>query len=114
MQFGSSYSVARPMLMTLSMAKECDDQMHFVRHVADRNYGDKRRAETLIFAGCAIASPRRRRIWRPNPPSSLRVLWMSFDRADRKVRRVHKGRFLREIAQVNTRANNEIRFTAFL
>jgi uncharacterized protein (DUF2267 family) len=80
------------------------NEMHFVRHVADRTYGDERRAETLIFA---VFQELRDRLT-PNEaadvaaqlPSSLKMLWMSFDRPDRKVRRVHEERFLSEVARM--------------
>jgi uncharacterized protein (DUF2267 family) len=80
------------------------NDMEFVRQVADRTYGDGRRAETLIFA---VFQELRDRLT-PNEaadvaaqlPSSLKMLWMSFDRPGRKVRRVDEGQFLREIARM--------------
>ena len=76
----------------------------FVREVADRTYGDERRAETLIFA---IFQELRDRLTPGEAdnvaaqlPSSLKMLWKSFDRPDRKVRRVHEGQFLREVARM--------------
>lgn len=80
------------------------NEMQFVREVADRTYGDERRAETLIFA---VFQELRDRLTPSEAadvaaqlPSSLKMLWMSFDRPDRKVRRVHEGQFLREIARM--------------
>lgn len=80
------------------------NEMHFVREVAERTYGDERRAETLIFAvfqelrdcltlneAADVAA---------QLPSSLKMLWMSFDRPGRKVRRVHEAQFLREVARM--------------
>jgi uncharacterized protein (DUF2267 family) len=80
------------------------DEMHFVRAVADRTYGDERRAETLIFA---IFQELRDRLTPSEAadvaaqlPASLKMLWMSFDRPNRKVRRIHEGQFLREVARM--------------
>jgi uncharacterized protein (DUF2267 family) len=80
------------------------DDLHFVREVANRTYGDERRAETLIFA---IFQELRDRLTAQEAsdvaaqlPSSLKMLWLSFDRPGRKVRRVHEGQFLREVAQM--------------
>ena len=80
------------------------NEMQFVRQVADRTYGDERRAETLIFA---VFQELRDRLTPSEAadvaaqlPSSLKMLWMSFDRPDRKVRRVHEGQFLNEIARM--------------
>jgi uncharacterized protein (DUF2267 family) len=80
------------------------DEMHFVREVADRTYGDERRAETLIFA---IFQELRDRLTPSEAadiaaqlPASLKMLWMSFDRPNRKVRRIHEGQFLREVARM--------------
>lgn len=80
------------------------DELHFVREVANRTYGDERRAETLIFA---VFQELRDRLTAPEAsdvaaqlPASLKMLWLSFDRPGRKVRRVHEGQFLREVAQM--------------
>ena len=80
------------------------DEMHFVREVANRTYGDERRAETLIFA---VFQELRDRLTPEEAsdvaaqlPSSLKMLWRSFDRPGRKVRRVHEGQFLREVARM--------------
>jgi uncharacterized protein (DUF2267 family) len=80
------------------------DEMHFVREVADRTYGDERRAETLIFA---IFQELRDRLTPSEAadvaaqlPASLKMLWMSFDRPNRKVRRIHEGQFLGEVARM--------------
>jgi uncharacterized protein (DUF2267 family) len=98
--------VARPMLIAFdSYAGEAlMNEMQFVRQVADRTYGDERRAETLIFA---VFQELRDRLTPSEAadvaaqlPSSLKMLWMSFDRPDRKVRRVHEGQFLNEIARM--------------
>jgi uncharacterized protein (DUF2267 family) len=80
------------------------NEIQFVREVADRTYGDERRAETLIFA---IFQELRDRLT-PNEaadvaaqlPTSLKMLWMSFDRPNRKVRRIHEGQFLHEVARM--------------
>jgi len=76
----------------------------FVRQVAERAYCDERRAETLIFA---VFQELRDRLTTKEAadvaaqlPLSLKMLWMSFDRPDRKVRRLHEGQFLREVARM--------------
>jgi uncharacterized protein (DUF2267 family) len=80
------------------------NELSFVRQVADRTYGDERRAETLIFAVFQELrdrlTPREAADVAAQLPSSLKMLWMSFDRPERKVRRVHEGQFLREVAQM--------------
>jgi uncharacterized protein (DUF2267 family) len=80
------------------------NEIQFVREVADRTYGDERRAETLIFA---IFQELRDRLTPSEAadvaaqlPASLKMLWMSFDRPNRKVRRIHEGQFLREVARM--------------
>jgi uncharacterized protein (DUF2267 family) len=80
------------------------NEIQFVREVADRTYGDERRAETLIFA---IFQELRDRLTPSEAadvaaqlPASLKMLWMSFDRLNRKVRRIHEGQFLREVARM--------------
>ena len=80
------------------------NERDFVQKVADRTYGDERRAETLIFAVFQELrdrlTPREAADVAAQLPSSLKMLWMSFDRPDRKVRRVHEGQFLREVARM--------------
>jgi uncharacterized protein (DUF2267 family) len=80
------------------------NEIQFVREVADRTYGDERRAETLIFA---IFQELRDRLTPSEAadvaaqlPASLKMLWMSFDRPNRKARRIHEGQFLREVARM--------------
>jgi uncharacterized protein (DUF2267 family) len=80
------------------------NERSFVREVAERADCDERRAETLIFA---VFQELRDRLT-PNEssdvaaqlPMSLKMLWMSFDRPDRKVRRIHEGQFLRAVARM--------------
>ena len=80
------------------------NERSFVHHVADRADCDEHRAETLIF--CVFQELRDRLTpaeaadAAAQLPTSLKMLWMSFDRPDRKVRRVHEGQFLREVAQM--------------
>ena len=76
----------------------------FVRQVAERADCDERRAETLIFA---VFQELRDRLTTQEAadvaaqlPFSLKMLWMSFDRPDRKVRRLHEGQFLCEVARM--------------
>jgi uncharacterized protein (DUF2267 family) len=73
----------------------------FVRDVADRFRCDDRRAETLIFA---VFQELRDRLTPAEAadvaaqlPSSLKMLWLSFDYPDRRVRRVHEYQFLEEV-----------------
>jgi len=80
------------------------DERSFVRQVAERADCDERRAKTLIFA---VFQELRDRITPKEAsdvaaqlPMSLKMLWMSFDRPDRKVRRVHEGQFMSEVARM--------------
>ena len=80
------------------------DERSFVRQVAERADCSERRAETLIFA---VFQELRDRITPKEAsdvaaqlPMSLKMLWMSFDRPDRKVRRVHEGQFMSEVARM--------------
>jgi uncharacterized protein (DUF2267 family) len=80
------------------------NERSFVRQVAERAECDDRRAETLIFAVFQELrdrlTPKEASDVAAQLPTSLKMLWMSFDRADRKVRRVHEGQFLREVARM--------------
>jgi uncharacterized protein (DUF2267 family) len=76
----------------------------FVREVADLADCDDRRAEILIFA---VFQELRDRLTAEEAadvaaqlPTSLKMLWMSFDRPDRKVRRVHENQFLEDVARM--------------
>jgi uncharacterized protein (DUF2267 family) len=80
------------------------NERSFVRQVAERADCGERRAETLIFA---VFQELRDRITPKEAsdvaaqlPMSLKMLWMSFDRPDRKVRRVHESQFLSEVARM--------------
>lgn len=80
------------------------NEKSFVHEVAELADCDERRAETLIFA---VFQELRDRLT-PNEaakvaaqlPSSLKMLWMSFDRPDRHVRRVHEPQFLGDVARM--------------
>jgi uncharacterized protein (DUF2267 family) len=80
------------------------NEKSFVREVAQLGDCDERRAETLIFA---VFQELRDRLT-PNEatkvaaqlPTSLKMLWMSFDRPDRQVRRSHAPQFLGEVARM--------------
>jgi uncharacterized protein (DUF2267 family) len=80
------------------------NEKSFVREVAERADCDERRAETLIFA---VFQELRDRLT-PNEaakvaaqlPTSLKMLWMSFDRPDRQVRRIHEPQFLFDVVQM--------------
>ncbi|MGO9263540.1 MAG: DUF2267 domain-containing protein [Candidatus Binataceae bacterium] len=76
----------------------------FVQQVADRLDCDERRAETLIFS---VFQELRDRLTPDEAadvaaqlPTSLKMLWLSFERPNRKVRRIHEGQFLREVARM--------------
>ncbi len=80
------------------------NEKSFVREVAERADCDERRAEALIFA---VFQELRDRLT-PNEaakvaaqlPTSLKMLWMSFDRPDREVRRIHEPQFLYDVARM--------------
>ena len=80
------------------------NERSFVRQVAERADCEDRRAETLIFAVFQELrdrlTPKEASDVAAQLPTSLKMLWMSFDRPDRKVRRVHEGQFLREVARM--------------
>jgi uncharacterized protein (DUF2267 family) len=80
------------------------NERSFVREVAERADCDERRAETLIFAVFQELrdrlTPKESSDVAAQLPMSLKMLWMSFDRPDRKVRRIHEGQFLREVARM--------------
>lgn len=76
----------------------------FVQQVPDRLDCDERRAETLIFS---VFQELRDRLTPDEAadvaaqlPTSLKMLWLSFERPNRKVRRIHEGQFLREVARM--------------
>ncbi|MGO9605475.1 MAG: DUF2267 domain-containing protein [Candidatus Binataceae bacterium] len=76
----------------------------FVRKVAKLAQCDDRRAETLIFA---VFQELRDRLTAKEAghvaaqlPQSLKMLWMSFDRPDRQVRRVHERQFLYDVGRM--------------
>jgi uncharacterized protein (DUF2267 family) len=80
------------------------DERSFVREVAERALCDERRAEILIFALFQELrdrlTPKEAADVAAQLPTSLKMLWMSFDRPERKVRRLHEGQFLNEVARM--------------
>jgi len=76
----------------------------FISEVAARAQCDERRAEILTFA---VFQELRDRLT-PNEakkvaaqlPASLKMLWMSFDRPNRQVRRVDEPQFLYDVAKM--------------
>lgn len=80
------------------------NEKSFVREVAQFVDCDERRAEAVIFA---VFQELRDRLT-PNEaakvasqlPASLKMLWMSFDRPDRQIRRLHEPQFLGEVARM--------------
>lgn len=87
------------------------NEKSFVREVAQFVDCDERRAEAVIFA---VFQELRDRLT-PNEaakvasqlPASLKMLWMSFDRPDRQIRRLHEPQFLGEVARMAA-IDNEI------
>jgi uncharacterized protein (DUF2267 family) len=80
------------------------NEKSFVREVSQLVDCDERRAEILIFA---VFQELRDRLTSNEAakvasqlPSSLKMLWMSFDRPDRQVRPVHEPQFLGEVARM--------------
>jgi uncharacterized protein (DUF2267 family) len=80
------------------------NEKSFIRDVAERAECDERRAEILTFA---VFQELRDRLTPTEAakvaaqlPTSLKMLWMSFDRPDRQVRRVHEPQFLNEVARM--------------
>ena len=76
----------------------------FVREVADRFGCDQHRAETLIFA---VFQELRDRLMPDEAadvaaqlPTSLKMLWLSFDYPGRKVARLHEFQFLEEVRRM--------------
>ena len=76
----------------------------FVREVADRFGFDEHRAETLIFA---VFQELRDRLTPDEAadvaaqlPTSLKMLWLSFDYPGRKVARLHEFQFLEEVRRM--------------
>jgi uncharacterized protein (DUF2267 family) len=80
------------------------NEKSFVREVAERADCDERRAEILTLA---VFQELRDRLT-PNEaakvaaqlPASLKMLWLSFDRPDRQIRRVHEPEFLFDIGRM--------------
>ena len=80
------------------------DERSFVREVGERALCDEHRAEILIFAVFQELrdrlTPKEAADVAAQLPTSLKMLWMSFDRPDRKVRRLHEGQFLTDVARM--------------
>jgi len=76
----------------------------FVQEVADRFGCDEHRAETLIFV---VFQELRDRLTPEEAadvaaqlPTSLKMLWLSFDYPGRKVARLHEFQFLEEVRRM--------------
>jgi uncharacterized protein (DUF2267 family) len=76
----------------------------FLHEVAQRVRCDERRAEALTFA---VFQELRDRLTGKEAddvaaqlPRGLKMLWMSFDRPERVVRRVHKSEFIGEVRRM--------------
>jgi uncharacterized protein (DUF2267 family) len=80
------------------------NERSFVQQVAERADCEEQRAETLIFSVFQELrdrlTPKEAADVAAQLPTSLKMLWMSFDRPDRKVRRLHEGKFLREVTRM--------------
>ena len=76
----------------------------FVCDVAYRFGCDERRAETLIFAVFQELrdrlTPQEAADVAAQLPTSLKMLWLSFDYPGRRVRRLHEYRFLEEVRRM--------------
>ena len=76
----------------------------FVQEAADRFGCDERRAETLIFAVFQELrdrlTPEEAEDVAAQLPTSLKMLWLSFDYPGRKVSRVHEYQFLEEVRRM--------------
>ena len=80
------------------------DEKSFVHEVAVRVRCDERRAESLIFA---VFTELRDHLTRREAsdvaaqlPVPLKRLWLSFDRPERQVRRVHLAEFVGEVRRM--------------
>jgi uncharacterized protein (DUF2267 family) len=87
------------------------DAKSFVQEVADRADCEERRAEALIFA---VFQELRDRLTPAEAakvatqlPQSLKMLWMSFDRPDRHVRKVHETQFIHDVARMAALSEND-------
>jgi uncharacterized protein (DUF2267 family) len=76
----------------------------FVQEVADRFGCDEHRAETLIFAVFQELrdrlTPQEAADVAAQLPTSLKMLWLSFDYPGRKVGRLHEFQFLEEVRRM--------------
>ncbi len=86
------------------------NEKSFVREVAERAGCEERRAETLIFAVFQELrdrlTPKEADDVAAQLPASLKMLWLSFDRPERKVRRIHEAQFLEEVARMTGLGNH--------
>jgi uncharacterized protein (DUF2267 family) len=80
------------------------DDRTFFRKLSERMRCDERRAEALTFA---VFQELRDRLTPAEAndvaaqlPHSLKMLWQSFDRPGRAVRRVHARQFIGEVRQI--------------
>jgi len=86
------------------------NEKSFVREVAERANCEERRAETLIFAVFQELrdrlTPKEAADVAAQLPTSLKMLWLSFERPERKVRRIHEAQFLDEVARMTGLGNH--------
>lgn len=87
------------------------NEKSFIRDVAERANCDERRAEILTFAVFQELrdrlTPKEAAKVAAQLPHSLKMLWMSFDRPDRQVRRLHEAQFLDEVARMTALENED-------
>lgn len=80
------------------------NEKSFVHEVAQRAKCEERRAETLIFSVFQELrdrlTPKEAADVAAQLPASLKMLWLSFERPERKVRRIHESQFLEEVARM--------------
>jgi len=86
------------------------NEKSFVREVAERTNCEERRAETLIFSVFQELrdrlTPKEAADVAAQLPTSLKMLWLSFERPERKVRRIHEDQFLDEVARMTGLENH--------
>ena len=80
------------------------DEKAFLHKVAERLACDERRAESLTFA---VFQELRDRLTPQEAghvaaqlPAALKLLWLSFDKPDREVRKIHESQFLGEVRRM--------------
>jgi len=80
------------------------DEKAFLHKVAERLACDQKRAESLTFAVFQELrdrlTPHEAAHVAAQLPGGLKQLWMSFERPDREVRKIHESQFLGEVRRM--------------